>query len=175
MVFISGVHGVGKSHFCKRVQSELGIATFSASQLISEQKKQQMPKDKLIPDIIDNQKFLIQALENLNSKVANYLLDGHLCLLNENGDVTRIGLDTFLTIQPTAMVLLTESSEIIAERRIQRDGTLQDIVLIDTFQKEEILYAQEISETLSIPLKISTGTTDIDNTLDFINSFVGGQ
>ena len=41
MIFISGIHGVGKSHFCNQVEEELNIVTYSASKLIAEKKKQQ--------------------------------------------------------------------------------------------------------------------------------------
>ena len=38
MIFISGVHGVGKSYFCDLVKAKLGIETFTASQLIERKK-----------------------------------------------------------------------------------------------------------------------------------------
>lgn len=55
MIFISGVHGVGKSYFCDMVKTETGIESYSASTLITRKKHSGFAKDKLIPDIDDNQ------------------------------------------------------------------------------------------------------------------------
>ena len=58
MIFVNGVHGVGKSYFCNLVKESTGIETYSASTLIAEKKQSEFAKDKLIPDIDDNQQFL---------------------------------------------------------------------------------------------------------------------
>ena len=59
MIFISGVHGVGKSYFCNIVKDRTGIESYSASKLITERKKQGFPASKLIPDIDENQQYLL--------------------------------------------------------------------------------------------------------------------
>ena len=51
MIFISGVHGAGKSFFCDLVRKQIGIKSYSASKLIIERKKAGFPASKLIPDI----------------------------------------------------------------------------------------------------------------------------
>lgn len=170
MIFVSGVHGVGKSHFCDVVKTTLGFATFLASDLISERKNAGYPADKRIHDIDDNQSYLISAVNELNAKDPFYLLDGHFCLLNEEGKVTRIPKETFISLKPDAIVLLTESPEVIAMRRKQRDNIECDINKIQHFQKEEIAYATEIANILGVPLKVSTGENDLDNTLDYIGT-----
>lgn len=38
MIFISGVHGVGKSYFCDMVKAATGIESYSASTLITQKK-----------------------------------------------------------------------------------------------------------------------------------------
>jgi len=108
MIFISGVHGVGKSYFCNKVKAELGIDTFSASRLIAERKHTRFSSDKLIPDIDANQQYLLMAIQELDVSNPNYLLDGHFCLLNAKGQVTRISSETFTALRPKAIVLLTE-------------------------------------------------------------------
>lgn len=168
MIFISGVHGVGKSYFCNKVKEKLGIDTFSASKLISERKHSGFSCDKLISDIDDNQQYLLMAVRDLNAAGSDYLLDGHFCLLNADGYVTRIPKDTFIALNPDAIVLLTEKPKTIAERRKQRDGIDHNTDSIQQFQEEETAYAKEVSETLGIPLKVSTGADDLENTLDFV-------
>lgn len=168
MIFISGVHGVGKSYFCNKVKENLDVDTFSASKLISERKHSGFSRDKLIPDIDDNQQYLLMAVQDLNTAGTHYLLDGHFCLLNAVGHVTRIPKDTFIALHPDAIVLLTEKPETIAERRRQRDGIDHSIDSIQQFQDEESAYAEEIAEKLGIPLRVSAGADDLENTLDFV-------
>lgn len=168
MIFISGVHGVGKSYFCNLVKEATGIECYSASSLIKERKKQGFPADKLVADIDENQLYLLAAVDDLRASIGEFLLDGHFCLLNTDGVITRISLDTFTTLKPEAIVLLTEVPEIIAKRRQERDGVEHKASDIKAFQDEEISYAKEIAELLQVPLRISTGSTDIDNTIKFI-------
>lgn len=82
MIFISGVHGVGKSYFCDMVKQAIDINAYSASTLISKKKKSGFSSDKLIPDIDDNQQYLLQAVNELRAAEGNFILDGHFCLLN---------------------------------------------------------------------------------------------
>ena len=39
MIFVSGVHAVGKTYFCNIVKERLGIKIYSSSQLIAERRK----------------------------------------------------------------------------------------------------------------------------------------
>lgn len=65
MIFISGVHGAGRSYFCDMVKATTGIESYSASTLIAQRKHSGFAKDKLIPDIDDNQQYLLQAVNEL--------------------------------------------------------------------------------------------------------------
>lgn len=170
MIFISGVHGVGKSYFCNLVKESTGIDCFSVSTLIRERKKQGFPSDKRVADIDENQQYLLAAVDDLRSNLGEFLLDGHFCLLNTEGVITRISLDTFTTLKPEAIILLTEDPEIIAQRRQTRDGVEHKASDIKAFQDEEANYAKEVAELLQVPLKISKGSNDIENTVEFIRS-----
>ena len=172
MVFISGVHGVGKSYFCNMAKKRLGINTFSASQLIKERKRSEFSREKLIPDIDDNQQYLLMAIQDLNATDPNYLLDGHFCLLNAEGQITRIPKDIFIKLNPNAIVLLTEKPNIIAERRRNRDGIAQCANNIQQFQKMETAYAREVAQVINSPLKISAGQNDFESTLDFVREIM---
>ncbi len=99
MIFISGVHGVGKSYFCGMVKEATGIKSYSASTLITQKKHSGFAKDKLIPDIDDNQHYLLQAINELKASGDNFILDGHFCLLNASGKITRIPADTFTSLK----------------------------------------------------------------------------
>lgn len=170
MVFISGVHGVGKTFFCKMVQNATGLKSFSASKLIEQYKHSEFAKDKLIPDIDDNQHYLLSAVNMLKASGQSFLLDGHLCLLDALGNVTRIPQTTFQTLNPEAIVLLMEKPEIIASRRRERDGVEVSLQTIEYFQQEECSYAKEISSLINAKLFISKGSNDLTLAVSFIKS-----
>lgn len=170
MIFISGVHGVGKTYFCRLVKDSIGIDSYAASRLIAEKKQQGFSKDKLIPDIDENQQYLLHAINELRLSNRNFILDGHFCLLNAEGTVHRIPFETFSSLQPDAIVLLTESPLVIANRRSERDHVTVSPESIDAFQKEEIAYAKEVAEKLNTKLFISEGSETIDKAVSFIGS-----
>lgn len=89
MILVGGIHGVGKTTLCKYIEKEFGLSHYSSSALISKLKKKQFT-DKRIENIDSNQDFLIEALCNMNLKNQEYLLDGHFCLLNKNGEIVNI-------------------------------------------------------------------------------------
>lgn len=170
MIFISGIHGVGKSYFCEIVKERIGLVSYSASELITKRKKQGFPASKLIPDIDENQQYLLDAVEELRSTGDEFIVDGHFCLLNGEGNITRISEDTYTSLKPDAIILLTEGPVVIAQRRFDRDGVKVSVDEIEAFQNEEKQYATDIAHKLAIPLKISLGSSDVDNTIDFIRA-----
>ena len=170
MIFVSGVHGVGKSYFCNLVKDSVGIETYSASALISTKKRLGFAKDKLIPDIDENQQFLLWAVDELRTLCQNFILDGHFCLLNASGKVQRIPYDTFTMLNPEAIVLLTEKPEIIASRRRKRDGIEVAVESIEYFQREERLYADEVARDINAKLFVSEGAKDLMRAIEFIKS-----
>lgn len=170
MIFISGVHGVGKSYFCDMVKKAININAYSASTLISNKKKAGFSSDKLIPDIDDNQQYLLQAVDELRTSEGNFILDGHFCLLNAEGQVQRIGLDTFTTLKPEAILLLTEDPKVIAERRRSRDNCEVSAESIKEFQDSEESYAKEVADAISAKLFISRGSSDLEKAIEFIKS-----
>ena len=170
MIFISGVHGVGKSYFCDMVKQAIDINAYSASTLISEKKKSGFSSDKLIPDIDDNQQYLLQAVDELRATEGNFILDGHFCLLNAEGKVQRIVYDTFTTLKPEAILLLTEAPDIIAERRQSRDNCEISVESIKEFQDSEEIYAKKVAEAIGAKLFISKGSSDLEKAIEFIKS-----
>lgn len=174
MIFISGVHGVGKTYFCDMVKKELGINTYSASQLISEKKKVGFDNSKLVSDIDENQQYLLLAVEELRQNASNntsdFILDGHFCLLDTGGAVTRIGVDTFTSLKPEAIILLTEKPEVISQRRKERDGKDVTPESIKSFQTEEQKYVEEVAIQIGAQLFVSKGSEDLPKALDFIKS-----
>ena len=172
MIFISGVHGVGKTYFAEKVGTRLNIKTYSSSKLIEEYKKTSFDSDKLVKDIEDNQTYLLMAVRYKEAAGEKFLLDGHFCLQDSEGIITRIPAQTFVDLKPQAIVLLTEKPEVIAERRMARDGKVVDLKATASFQDEEEKYATEVAELLQVPLMVSKGSADIEEAIKFIAEMV---
>ena len=170
MIFVSGVHGVGKSHFCNLVKETIGIETYSASTLIAKKKQSGFAKDKFIPDIDDNQQYLLLAVDEIKATGKNFILDGHFCLLNASGEVQRIAYNTFTMLKPDAIVLLAEKPEVIVSRRRKRDNIEVTTQSIKSFQQEEKAYATEVATNIGAKLFISEGADDLVNAIDFIKT-----
>lgn len=168
LIFISGVHGVGKTFFAKMLKEKYDLNTYTASSLISNFKNCELYTNKKVVDIEDNQKILLFALEEMSKDEKTFLLDGHFCLLDADNNITRIDFITYEALQPKAIVLLTEEPKVIVKRRKERDGFSIDINSTKEFQDEEIKYAKEVADRLQISLFISNGVIDLDNTMEFI-------
>lgn len=156
--------------FSNLVKESTGIETYSASTLIAAKKQSEFSKDKLIPDIDDNQQFLLMAVNELKTFGKNFILDGHFCLLNTSGEVQRISHDTFTMLKPDAIVLLTEKPEIIVSRRRERDKIDITVESVEQFQEEERRYAGEVAKNIGAKLFISNGAEDLMQAIDFIKS-----
>lgn len=168
MIFISGIHGVGKTYFCNMIKEKLGINNYSASQLIADKRNRDFSVDKCVTDIVDNQELLLDAINELRQNGDEFILDGHFCLSDEKGVITRIPMQTYTLLKPDIMILLLETPKIIAERRFQRDGIRQDEFEIFDFQEAEKAYAMEVAEYLNIRLEISRGASDLGRVLEII-------
>jgi adenylate kinase len=168
MIFVSGIHGVGKTFFCKQMKEQLGINAYSASELIAKKRNRGFSTDKIVSGIDENQLLLLDAVNELHAIGDEFILDGHFCLLNADGIISRIPIDTYISLSPDMIILLTENPEIIAARRFQRDGIVVNKVDIDSFQKEEIAYADEVARKLGIQLDVSSGSSDLENIIQKI-------
>lgn len=168
MIFVSGVHGAGKSYFCNLAKENLGIKSYSASQLIASRRNEAFLVNKYVSNIDDNQSVLLDAINELRHTNEEFILDGHFCLLNNEGVITRISYSTFELLKPNIIILLTEKPNIIAERRFQRDNICQNVFEITNFQNAEIIYATEISKKLNITLEMSKGEHDLERILKII-------
>ena len=170
MIFVSGIHGVGKSYFCKMITEKLGIVAYTASDLIAQEKAVCFANNKLNSDIEVNQQYLIQAIEKLRNSGKQFVLDGHFCLLNSAGEVARVPRNTFTALKPETIILLMERPSVIAARRKKRDGIIVSEKEMHNFQTEEYAYAKEIAAEIGANLFVSYGKEDIGKTLEFIMS-----
>ena len=92
----------------------------------------------------------------------NYILDGHFCLLTEQGCIERVPIEVFETMSPSRIVVLKERPNVICQRLNQRDSRNYSLDLITEFQVEEIKYATEVADTLGVTLEVCDSTNRED-------------
>jgi adenylate kinase len=155
VIFLAGVHGVGKGYLGIRVANALGIRHFTASQLIREEKgRSTWGVDKKASDLDDNQMALIRAVARTRSTHNDILLDGHFVLRNAQGALVSLAPLVFKELQLTGVILLTESSDIIANRLMKRDGVNTNVDEIAELAEAESIHANKVCLALGLPLDV---------------------
>lgn len=150
IIFIGGIHGVGKGTICNEIALKTGSIHLSASQILKWEEISARD-NKLVKNIASTQSSLIKGLENLIRTDEKYLLDGHFCLLNSNGIPSRIDEHFFDQINLKAIAIAIDVVEIIAKRLEARDGKIYDVEVLNELQQMEVEYAKFLSDKYSIP------------------------
>ncbi len=159
IIFVGGIHAVGKGVICKELAEKFNFEHLSASQVLKWNEISDL-KNKKVKNFATNQERLLANLNQIIEPNKKYLLDGHFTLLNSNGEPKKIDESTFTGIQPKSIILLTCEPEIIYERLKQRDNSNYQLSILKKMQQMEIEHANYISKKLKIPLfKIIDGDT----------------
>ena len=156
IIFIGGIHGVGKSTVCDQICLDKKINHLSASSLIKWAEINTDPKNKNVKDIEDTQQRLLRGLNETVQMKRNYLLDGHFCLFNKDAEVSKIPISLFRNIGPTLLCLVTGNVAEIKKNIAQRDNKEYDVNLLAQMQDEEIQHARFIASDLGIELVLGT-------------------
>lgn len=168
IIFIGGIHGSGKGKICQEIISNFRINHLTASEVlkwieISDQ------NSKIVTDITDTQNRLISNLQKIVKDNETYLLDGHYCLLNSENQPEKIPIKTFININPRKLILVVTDSEEVKKRLEARDNKIYELSLIESFQKLEIEYANEISKLLRKPIIVVDSLNyNLDNLINFL-------
>lgn len=154
IAFIGGIHGVGKSTICQQLCDKLNLTHLSASELIRWSDINEDAKNKKVKNVQDTQDRLIIGLRNTIQTESRYLLDGHYCLLNTNGEIENIPISTFQLINPFSLNIILDDVSEIKKRIEARDNKHYDYDLLKQMQDKELQYAKYISEKLGVMLNI---------------------
>lgn len=161
VIFLAGVHGVGKGFLGKPVANAIGISHFTASQLIREERGQATwGADKKTSDLDDNQRALLRAVSQRRLIHKNILLDGHFVLRNARGALTPLEIKVFKELQLTGVILLTEELNVIANRLATRDKADADLYAIAELVEAEFAHAQAVCHELSLTLTLIHAPTE---------------
>lgn len=153
LIFVAGVHGVGKSTFCNELISrQSSLNHLSASKLISDFKVNAFTQLKQVPEISSNQDVLISAYQNYEHSKPVTLLDGHFCLFNAFFVPKAISMRVFSKLKVKLIILLTAEPETILLRVKIRDKNRLSKENITQLQEMESQTAKAVSTFLSVPL-----------------------
>ncbi len=151
IIFVGGIHGVGKSMICQKISEQTNAVHKKASEIIKWGEISESGNKKVV-NIQDTQDKLIAGLEKIRGNDETYLLDGHFCLRNTADVIEKIPMDTFEKIAPMLLVIITEKIDVIKKRLDQRDNKIHDTDMLRNMQITEIGYAQQVSLELEVPL-----------------------
>ncbi len=154
VIFVGGVHGVGKSTYCKTFFTPKGYTCVTASTLIKEASSTSINQSKKVNDIDRNQQILINAIENKLNKNNALVIDGHFTLINKQNEVTLIDKEVFFHMKLTRILVLKASPKLVMERLNMRDGSIWTLDFIKQFQIKEIAHAEKIASYLGLHLEL---------------------
>lgn len=169
IVFIGGIHGVGKSTLCTRLVSELKVPHYSASELIKRVKSGLFNLNKTVPDVSKNQDVLLFALNEFVTEPC-FILDGHFSLFNSEHQVQDVPESVFIAVAPAAICVLTCDIKNVIKRIEDRDGVTNDITDYEKLNRRELSQARNIANTLKIPLLIHDTSTNEQELIAFVKS-----
>lgn len=169
IVFVGGIHGVGKSTLCNKLKSILNINHHSASELIKKKNQDLVNSSKTVNDVSGNQDILIQAI---NEYVTDnkFLLDGHFALFNSSKEVIEIPLKTFEGLAPKVIILLVDQVESIVDRIEARDNIRHSLTSYKQLDDAERRLAVHVAETLAIPIYVHNMAGNLDELISFIKN-----
>lgn len=162
VIFLAGVHGVGKGYLGAPVATTLGIVHCTASQLIRDEKgRATWSADKLVADVDGNQLALINAVNRRRKSTHTMLLDGHFVLRSGVGGLIRLDTDVFSSLRLAGVILLCDDAKVIAARLVCRDGVSTSSESVGELAAEEAAHARAVCCSLDIPLTVINSPTEM--------------
>lgn len=152
VILLSGAHGVGKGYFLDKVKANIqNYEVYSASNLIERYQASTDAGYKKVKNVSNNQDILVKAIkEEMAHNEKDFILDGHLCIFNSNGEVERIPERFLFEAHIVGIVLLQDDPKVISARINQRDSNTICVTEIKIMQEEEKEYAKELQDKFDI-------------------------
>ena len=94
--------------------------------------------------------------------------------IDNKGNIERVPLEVFETINPDMILLLEASSDTRRKRLIARDSKEYSLSFINDFLQEEKAYANEVANVLDIPFKICS-QDEMDAQIENISCYLESE
>ncbi|MFP8645016.1 ATP-binding protein [Priestia aryabhattai] len=169
-IFLSGIHGVGKSTLAKELKNSVDIKSIPVSDLIRQAGIKLDNSNKKTENISKNQELWKNELNNLNLGMSKLLLDGHFCLLDKDKNITPLHFSTFDGTNMVKIIFMKNSPSIIRERLLKRDKTDYSVELLENLQICEMQQAMKYSTENGIDLFIYDEKQPLSELLNFITN-----
>jgi adenylate kinase len=172
VLFVGGVHGVGKTSLCGVAAQRLRIRHYTASQIIRDAKASAIAEaGKLVANVDANQELLVGGLRAKSQSGVPILLDGHFTLQTARG-IESISVDVFRRLELCGAVVITDDPANIKRRLVGRDGGSISLESIELHQDKEVAHAGKVASGLSVRLAVvdaSRGEDFIQTVGTFLN------
>lgn len=169
-IFLSGIHGVGKSTLVKKLQNDMDLEAFSVSDLIRKAGNDIKISQKSTGNISRNQEMWKSELNNLELTDSKLVLDGHFCLLNSKNEIKPLDFATFKGTNMSKIIFMKNNPQVIKERLFKRDRIKYSIELLVDFQEFEMCQAIKYSQENDIELFMYDEIEPYSELIKFIKS-----
>ena len=156
MIFLGGVHGVGKSSMCAEAAQVIGLTVFGASAIIrAERQVPSIDSRTAVSNVAGNQELLIQGVRKRGPESSgHFVLDGHFVLRTLDGAIERIDPAVFVALGIDYFICIQDDPQAIAARLLERDGAMHAVDEIAALQSAELDHAAYVSRELKIRLDV---------------------
>ncbi|EHV5555057.1 AAA family ATPase [Vibrio parahaemolyticus] len=168
-IFISGIHGVGKTTLSKLLSECLGLRHYSCSSLIK-QYVEKTDTGKFVSNIDKNQTLLIKAYNSIR-QTEPLILDGHLTLLDKKGKPTPIDSSVFRELDIGVFILVTDEIETTLSRLSARDSLNWNLDYIRAMKELELITIRKVSKELGVHLIEYKNNSNIDDLIRTLGVF----
>jgi adenylate kinase len=170
LIFVGGIHGVGKTWLCDALSDRLGFEHLSASTLIRKARNAPITTNKSVKDVDENQGALLNVLADTIQSDKAYIMDGHFCLLGDNGAIIDIPNAVFHAVSPKAIIAVFDEPDAIVTRLRERDGKEYSQNFFNDFQIRELTRAKDIADSLGIPIYSYKARTELEPFVDIVRT-----
>lgn len=165
IIFVSGIHGVGKGVLCQSLQKVFGYPVYSCSDLIKKY-SEYIEIDKVVGNAERNQLSLLAGLRDINKE--HIFLDGHFCLVGENDKIIELSYETFDAIAPCKIVNVICDENVVYQRLKSRDGVSLEVDILKRLQTAEIERARKYSESRKVPLICYESGSEMSKLIEWV-------
>lgn len=163
IIFIGGIHGVGKTTITNKLTELLDIKAYVCGDLIKKMDAHILNKNsKNVKNISSTQNLLLEGIDKI-VKETNIILDGHFCLLNKAGNIGKIPVYVFEQLNIRTLIVVYRDANEIINSLLKRDDKQYNYHEINLFQETEISYASELANLLNINLIKHNANEPIQN------------
>ena len=152
IIFLAGVHGVGKTYLGSPAAASLKLPYATASSLIrAELGAANWNEQKRVQDSYRNQEALISAVSKMRKSDRRLVLDGHFVLRDAVGKLAPLSVDVFRCLGIKGAILLEAPADVVFRRLAERAAP-QSLESIEELALAELQHSAQVCRELEIPL-----------------------